>query len=87
MNASDFAIADRSHARVPYSSPVLKFVHFELVRLEKMSMTLENLVERMSPTCFAFFHKRLPNAFLAQILQLDVLEKEYVMFEVGRIVN
>jgi len=84
----DLAVAARTHARVPYSSPVLKFVHFELVRLEKMSMTLENFVERMSPTCFAFFHNRLPNAFLAQILlQLDALEKENVEFDVGRIVN
>ena len=66
-------------------------VHFELVRLEKMSMTLENLVEMMSPTYFEFvmpFHNRLPNAFLAQIfLQLDVLEKEYMEFNLGRIVN
>ena len=53
-----------------------------------MSRTLENLVEMMSPTCFAFFHKRLPNAFLAQIfLQLDALEKGYMEFDVGRIVN
>jgi len=58
------------------------------VRLEKMSRTLENLVEMMSPTCFAFFHKRLPNIFLAQILlQLDALEKGYVEFDMGRIVN
>ena len=45
----------------------------------------------MSPTYFeivALFHKRLPNAFLAHILlQLDVLEKEYMDFDVGRIVN
>jgi len=53
-----------------------------------MSRTLENLIEMRSPTCPAFYHKRLPNAFLAQILlQLDVLEKEYVEFNVGRIVN
>ena len=49
-------------------------------------MTLENFVEMMSPTYFkivALFHKRLPNAFLAQILhQLDALEKEYVEFDV-----
>ena len=58
------------------------------VRLEKMSRTLENLFEMMSPTCFAFYHKRLPNAFLAQILlQLDVLEKMYMEFDLGRIVN
>ena len=80
-------VAARTHARAPYSSPVLMVVNFESVRLEKMR-TLENLVEMMSPTCFAFFHKRLPNAFLAQILlQLDALEKEYVNFDVGRIVN
>ena len=66
-------------------------VHYELVRLEKMSRTLENLVEIMSPTFFEFvasFHNRLPNAFLAQIfLQLDVLGKEYMEFNLGRIVN
>ena len=83
VSPSDF---DRTHARVPSSSPVLMVVHFESVK--KMSRTLENLVEKMSPTCFAFFHKRLPNTFLAQIpLQLDALEKEDVEFDVGRIVN
>jgi len=41
-----------THARVPYSISGLMVVHFELVRLEKMSITLENLVEIMSPTCF-----------------------------------
>ena len=88
VSPSDFVVAARTHARVSYSSPVLKFVHFELVRLEKMSGTLENLVEMVSPTCYAFFHKRLPNAFLAQILlQLDALEMEYVEFDMGRIVN
>ena len=54
-------------------------------------MTLENLVEMMSPTCFeivAQFHKRLPYSFLTQIfLQLDVLEKKHMKFGVGRIVN
>ena len=71
MSPSDFAIAARTHARVPYSSLVLIVVHFESVGLEKMSRTLENLVKMMSPTYFeivALFHKRLPNAFLAQIL-------------------
>ena len=83
MSPLDFVIAAQTHARVPYSSPVLMVVHFKLVRLEKMSRTLENLVEMMSPTYFAFFHKRLPNAFLAQILlQLDVLEKEHVEFDI-----
>ena len=84
VSPSDF---DLTHARVPYSSPVLMVVYFELVRLE-MSRTLENLVEMMSLTCFAFFYKRLPNTFLAQIfLQLDALEKEYVEFDMERIVN
>ena len=41
VSPSDFAVAARTDATVPYSSPVLKFVHFELVRLEKMSETLE----------------------------------------------
>ena len=37
---------------------------------------------------FAFFHKRLQNVFLAQILlQLVALEKGYMEFDVGRIVN
>ena len=91
MSPSDFAIAARTHARVPYSSPVLMVIHFESVRPKKMSRTLENLVEMMSPTWLeivALFHKRLPNAFLAQILlQLDVLEKKYMEFDFGMIVN
>jgi len=69
----------------------LMVVHFESFRLEKMSKTLENFVEMMSPTYFdiiTFFHKRLPNAFLAQILlQLDALKKKYMEFDLGRIVN
>ena len=56
-----------------------------------MSKTLENLVEMMSPTYFEFvapFHNRLPNTFLAQIfLQFDVLEKEDMESDLGRIVN
>ena len=54
-----------THARVPYSSPVLIVVHFESVRLKKMSRTLENLVEMMSPTYLeivALFHKRFSNS-------------------------
>ena len=66
-------------------------VYFESVRLEKVTMTLENLVEIMNLTYFeivALFHKGLSNSFLAQIfLQLDVLKKEYMEFDVGRIVN
>ena len=71
VSPSDFTIAARTHARVPYSSPVLMVIHFESVRLEKMSRTLENLVEMMSLTYFEFvapFHNRFPNAFLPQIL-------------------
>jgi len=52
VSPSDFASAAKTHARVPYSSPVLMIVHFESVRLEKMSRTLENVVEIMSPTYF-----------------------------------
>ena len=62
----DFLIAARTQARVLYSSPILMVVHFESVRLEKMSKTLEILVEMLSPTYFeivALFHKRLPKAF------------------------
>jgi len=91
VSPSDLAIAAQTHARVPYSSPVLMVAHFKSVRLEKMSRTSENLIEMMSPTYFeivALFHKRLPSAFLAQILlQLDVLKKEYMEFDLGRIVN
>ena len=91
VSPSDFAIVARTHARVPYSFSGWMVVHFESVRLEKMSMTLEILVEMMSPTYFeivALFHKRLPNSFLALIfLQFDVLEKEYMEFDVEKIVN
>ena len=60
VSPSDFAIAARTHTRVPYSITVLMVVHFESVRLKKMGRTLENLVEMMSPTYFeidALFHK------------------------------
>jgi len=91
VSPSDVAIAARTHARVAHSSPVLMIVHFKSVRLKTMSWTLENLVDMMSLTNFeiaALFHKRLPNAFLTQILlQLDVLEKEYMEFDLGRIMN
>ena len=91
MSPSDFVTVARTHARVPYSFPGWMVVHFESVRLEKISMTLEILVEMMSPTYFdivALFHKRDPNSFLAQIfLQLDVLKKAYMEFDVGWIVN
>ena len=52
MSPLDFAITARTHAKVSYSSPVLMVVHFESVRLEKMSRTLKNLAEMMSPTYF-----------------------------------
>ena len=91
VSLSDIEFVAQTHARALYSCLGLMVVHFELVRLKKMSMTLKNLVEMMSPTYFEFiapFHNRLPNAFLAQIfLQLDVLEKEYMEFDLGRIVN
>ena len=53
VSSSDF---DWTHARVPHSSPVLMVAHFESVRLEKMSMTLENLIEMMSPTFLKSLH-------------------------------
>ena len=91
VSLSDIEFVAQTHARAPYSSSGLMVVHFELVRLKKMSMTLENLVKMLSPIYFEFvapFHSRLPNAFLAQIfLKLDVLEKEYMDFDLGRIVN
>ena len=66
-------------------------VHFELVRMENMSRTFENLIEMTSPTCFeivAQFHEKLLYSFLTQIfLQFDVLEKEDMKFDVGMIVN
>ena len=52
---SDIEFVALTHARAPYSSPRLMVVHFESVGLEKMSMTLEILVEMMSPTCFEEF--------------------------------
>ena len=45
----------QTHARVSYSISGLIVVHFRLVRLKKMSMSLDNLVEMMSPTCFKEF--------------------------------
>ena len=62
VSPSDFAIVARTHARVPYSFLGWLVVHFESVQLEKMSMTLENLVEMMSLTyseIVSLFHKRL----------------------------
>ena len=50
VSLSDFVSAAQTHARVPYYSLVLMIVHFESVRLKKMSRTLENFVERISPT-------------------------------------
>jgi len=52
VSPSDFLIVAQTHARVPYSNPVLMVIHFESVRLKKMSRTLEILVEMMSPTYF-----------------------------------
>jgi len=52
VSQSDFAIVARTYARVPYSFPGWMVVHFESMRLEKMSMALENFVEIMSPTYF-----------------------------------
>ena len=66
VSLSDIEFVTRTHTRAPYSSPGLMVVHFELVRPEKMSMTLENLVKMMSPTYFeivALFHKDFQNLF------------------------
>ena len=91
VSPSYSATVARTHAKVPYPFSGWMVAHFESVRLEKMSRTLENFIEMMSPIYFeivALFHKKLLNSFLAQIfLQLDVLEKEYMEFELGRIVN
>ena len=62
LSLSDFDIDAQTNARVSYSIPELMVVHFELVRLEKMTMTLKILVEMKSPTCFkivAQIHERL----------------------------
>ena len=56
MSPSDFVIVTRTHARVPYSISILMVIHFESMRLEKMSRTRENLIEMMSPTCFEILH-------------------------------
>ena len=81
VSLSDIEFVAQTHARVSYSIPGLIVVHFELVRLKKISMTLKHLVEMMSPTCFeivAQFHEILSYSFLTQIfLQLDVLEGVY----------
>ena len=45
----------QTHARVSYSIPGLMVVHIESVILKKMSMTLDNVVEMISPTCFEEF--------------------------------
>jgi len=52
LELSDFEIVTQAHKRIPCSIPGPMNVHFESMSLEKMSMTLENLVEMMSPTCF-----------------------------------
>ena len=91
MSLTYFENVAQTHTRVPYSISELMVVHFELVKLKKMSITLKNLVEMMSPICFeivAQFHERLPFSFLTQIfLQLDILEKKYMKFDVRRIMN
>jgi len=55
VSLSDIEFVARTHARAPYSSSRLIVVHFKSVGLKKMSMTLENLVEMMSPTCLEEF--------------------------------
>ena len=56
MSPSNFVCAAQTRARVPYSSPILMIVHFESVRLEKISWTLENVDEIMSPTYLKSLH-------------------------------
>ena len=66
MSPSYFAIVTWTHARVSYSFLGWMVIHFESVRLKKMSMTLENLVEMMSPTYFeivAFFSQKTSKRF------------------------
>ena len=52
MSLSDIEFVTLTHARAPCSSSGLMVIHFESVGLEKMSMTIDNLVEMMSLTCF-----------------------------------
>ena len=66
VTLSDFVIIAQTHARVPYSFSGWMVVHCESIRLEKMSVTLENLVEMMSPIYFeivALFHKDFQTLF------------------------
>ena len=63
ISPSNFTIVARTRARVPYSSPVLMVVYFESVRLKKMSKTLENLAEMMSPTSVSYTHLTLPTIY------------------------
>ena len=55
VSLSDIEFVARTHARALYSSLGLMVIYFESEGLEKMSMTLENLVEMMIPTCFEEF--------------------------------
>ena len=63
-------------------------VHFGSVGLVKMSITLDNLVEIMNPTCFEEFivgtQAWLLYSFVSLIfLQLVVQEKKYVKQNMG----
>ena len=90
MSLSDIQFVARTHARAPYSSPGLMDIHFESVALEKMSMTLENLVEMMNPTCFENFVVVRIQAWLLYsfvpliFLQLGVQEKDHVKKKMGK---
>jgi len=84
VSLSDIEFVAQTHT----TSPGLMVIHFESVRLEKMSMTLEILVKMMSPTCFEEFIIGTQVWFLYSFvslifLQLVVQEKEYVKHNMG----
>ena len=52
VSPSYFTIVAQTHSRVSYSFSRWMVIHFESVRLKKISMTLEILVKMMTPTYF-----------------------------------
>ena len=83
VSLSVIEFVTRTYARAPYSSLRLMVVHFDSVGLEKMSMTLDNLVKMMSLKCFDEFivetQAWLLYSFVSLIFfQLVVQEKEHV---------
>ena len=89
MSLINFEIVARTNARVSQLIPRWMFDHFEEVGLSK---TLENTVKLGRLICSEIAAQPLASwllySFLIQIfIQFDVLEIEYMKFDVGRIVN